>query len=346
MNNKIGQLFEHIKKIRLEQKEREEIRSFLVSKTLNGRHQEQGSNILRAYFINFYRKPMLTLIIALTIAIGGGFSAAAENSLPGDILFPVKIKVNEEVRSAVAITPKAKAKWEIKIVERRLEEAEKLAAKGELKADVSAKIEVNFKAHADKVQKRIAEFKAEDKAELSSNFETSLNAHEAILEKLLNRAVDGKAEIKKIEIKVELEAEKTSKIRRESEIELSEEAEAEVKVETAAQGRLNALENKLDEVEKFIKNMEEKLGAEATAEAKARLEIAKATMAEGKVKFEAGLFGESFKLFQQAHRIAQEAKLLIKAEKELRLNLDAEVKTENKDDKIDLKGSGSLEINL
>ena len=296
---------------------------------------------------------MLAIIIPIIIAISGGVSVAAENSLPGDFLFPVKVKVNEEIRSAIALTPRAKAEWEIKVAERRLEEAEKLSAEGKLKAEVSAKIEENFKAHADRVQERIAKFEAEDKAEVSSQFETSLNAHEAILEKLLNRAVNGKNELKKLEIKVESEADETSKIRKDSELKISEDTDTEVKVETAAQGRLNALENKIAEVEKFIQNMEQKLGVQATVETKARLELAKKMRAEGKVKFEAGLFGEAFKLFQQAHRIAQEAKLLIKVETELKLNMvrdneekqDDEDKDENKQE-LEIEQDGRLEIKL
>ena len=196
MNKELKQFIEELKSVNLESEEKIEIRNFLfsfiekkpanyVSKEILERLKKQRQNILSSYVLSFYKKPMLAIIIPIIIAISGGVSVAAENSLPGDFLFPVKVKVNEEIRSVVALTPKAKAKWEIKVVERRLEEAEKLSAEGRLKAEVSAKIEENFKAHSDRVQERIAEFKAEDRAEVSSNFETSLNAHEAILEKLL-----------------------------------------------------------------------------------------------------------------------------------------------------------------
>ena len=49
-------------------------------------------------------KPMIALIIAaVLIAFSGGTAAAAENTVPGDLLYPVKVKINEVKK----ITPKA-----------------------------------------------------------------------------------------------------------------------------------------------------------------------------------------------------------------------------------------------
>ena len=42
----------------------------------------------------------MTIALIIALVLGGGTSFAAEGSLPGDLLYPVKIGVNEEFRRA------------------------------------------------------------------------------------------------------------------------------------------------------------------------------------------------------------------------------------------------------
>lgn len=63
----------------------------------------------------------LILILAST-----GVSFAAEGTLPGDLLYPVKVNVNEEVRGALTTSNTAKMNWEKERVVRRVEETETL----------------------------------------------------------------------------------------------------------------------------------------------------------------------------------------------------------------------------
>src|SRR3989338_6897994 len=63
----------------------------------------QRSSIVQ-HFVSLVFKPMpIVLIIALVF--GGSASFAAEQALPGDTLYPVKVNVNEEVRGLLAFTP-------------------------------------------------------------------------------------------------------------------------------------------------------------------------------------------------------------------------------------------------
>ena len=54
----------------------------------------------------------------------------AENTVPGDILYPVKVKFNEEVRGSLTFSPYEKVEWETERLERRISEAQLLAAAG------------------------------------------------------------------------------------------------------------------------------------------------------------------------------------------------------------------------
>lgn len=64
---------------------------------------------------------------ALAIALTGGTVAyAAEGSLPGDFLYPVKIHVTEPVIASLSLTDKSRAQWEVRTIDRRLTEAKTL----------------------------------------------------------------------------------------------------------------------------------------------------------------------------------------------------------------------------
>src|SRR3989338_2663664 len=62
-----------------------------------------------AAFLASHIRPMPVIAALLVVAISGGTVAAAETALPGDVLYPVKVHVTEEVQAALATTPKARA---------------------------------------------------------------------------------------------------------------------------------------------------------------------------------------------------------------------------------------------
>lgn len=87
----------------------------------------------------------MPLILALIILLGGGTtSLLANNSLPGDVLYPIKINVNEKVESMLAVTEKGDAEVDASQASRRLKEAEALAAKGKLDKKLNEKIKDSF----------------------------------------------------------------------------------------------------------------------------------------------------------------------------------------------------------
>lgn len=270
------------------------------------------------------QKPMaITLIIVLFL--GGGGAYAAETSLPGDALYPIKIEVNERIRGWAAISGEADAQWEARIAERRLEEAERLAAENRLSMNARTEIESNFEAHAKRAHEHLDQLEANEKidaaVDISSRFETSLRAHTAILERLSVEQESARAEIRPLLIRVRAQTNTAAETRKDTEVKISARAEADVR--TAAEGRLTAAENKIVEVRSFIGRSQ--INAEAKARAEARLTAAEKVVVEGKAKIEAEAYNEAFLLFQQAFRIAQEAKLLITAEQNLNVNFQLDI---------------------
>ena len=177
--------------------------------------------------INFIS--VVAILLLIIILTGGGVAVGAEKALPGDVLYPVKISVNEEVRSWFSISEEAKANWEIKRAERRLEEAEKLAEEGSLNDEVRGHIEANFEAHSQKVKERVEKFRTKENfdaaASLSLNFETALKAHDKVLSNLARTKNSVKVQVKPIRQKIHSEVNDSAKERRTIEIHLKSETD-------------------------------------------------------------------------------------------------------------------------
>lgn len=312
----LEKFFKEARSIRMTKEEKSEVLSYLVRN-----HPPAGHKLWSNKLTNFkliFLKPMpIAIIIALLI--GGGASAAAENALPGDTLYPVKVSVNEHVRGWLAISSEAEAKLQTKLAVRRLDEAEKLAIKDNLDENIRARLEANFQKHADRVKARISELEAKNtpKAlEIASNLQASLDAHARIL-KNLETALNGNVgpRLEKIKLIVEARSHKLNEDRKDREDRIKREPGPET--QAAAEGKLKAVENNIAEIKRFIASHSERFDAEAKAKAEAKLKLAEDILVQGKAKLEAKVFGEAFLLFQKAHSMLREVKVLLTAKVEL-----------------------------
>ena len=90
----------------------------------------------------------VTLLIIVT-----GTSYAAENALPGELLYPFKVNVNEPVRGALLTSTEEKAQWESDKFIRRVEEAEALANEGKLDDASLREVEKRIDGHFEKYER-------------------------------------------------------------------------------------------------------------------------------------------------------------------------------------------------
>ncbi len=254
----------------------------------------------------------IILIIAIIL---GGSGLAAEASVPGNPFYAVKVGVNENVRGLFAFSDKAKAEWDARRAERRLEEVEKLSSRNNLDADVRARLEANFQEFADRAEVRIGELFPDDpeKAfEVAAHFQTSLDTHARILRAIIQLAHPSiRSEAGKLIARVDREEQEVAGQKADAERELRTEQGPDVR--SAAEGKRGAVVNKMREVMRQIERIKAEFGVNAAAQADARLKIAQDTLALGDARFQAGAYGEAFILFQKAHSIAQETQLLIEA---------------------------------
>lgn len=276
----------------------------------------------------------MTAIILLVALIGGGFSAAAERSLPGDSLYPVKVELNENVRAWAAVSAEAEASLQTKLAERRLEEAEKLAVEGTLNADARAKIESEFDAHVQTYKQKLDEFEDKDSAKalsVTSNFKNSLQTHVRIMEDI-SAGVDNETRAHLNGLIDKARAERDNAVRDEEQLEAKVKAEARTYTQTAAQGKMKAAMNKIAEVKGFVDARKETMDDEAKANVEARIRLAEETLAQGKAQLDAGVYGEAFILFQESHNVAQQAKLLVRAKAEFEASAEGSAKMKGNGD--------------
>ena len=117
------------------------------------------------------------------LLIGGTVSFAAEGVLPGNVLYPVKTQVNERVRGLVAVTPQAKAGWDIALVERRLSEMKEVGMLESVPPETKEVARENVMKYTERAQKRITELDDNDDERAlaaAENLARVLQTHETI----------------------------------------------------------------------------------------------------------------------------------------------------------------------
>lgn len=357
MGNRWEKIMESVQGIRLSEKEKTQGRAHLrefMTMTPMKRVESAKTNkqpffsVAHNFLIKKKAMPVFGLVIVMTLA-GTGVTYAAEDAAPGDVLYPVKVHVNENVGSAFAFSEERKAKWEARLAERRLEEAEKLAAKGELDQEMRERLEEKFTKHANKVSERVEKLGErlgpEVKARLNSRFEASLKAHANILSRLAevdDEEADSEEvtnETEELAEVVEEEADNTEEAREEAENEVDKMFNK-PDIQRAVQQRLEVTEKKIVEVSAFIDKKEKDIGEDAANAAREALAEADNLVQEALARVDEGEYGDAFRLVQKAHRLANNAKVLTAAKAKFHIgfpwdDLDQEDKDKGHEDDKD-----------
>src|SRR3989344_1591253 len=111
---------------------------------------------------------MPAIIFALIVALSGGTAAASSNALPGDALYPVKVNVAEKVSGVFKFSDEGRAEYKLKLAERRLEEAERLATAGRLDAEIKNKLEAKFLEQEEHMRGLISKLEERGKSEIAT----------------------------------------------------------------------------------------------------------------------------------------------------------------------------------
>ncbi len=141
--------------------------------------------VLRQQGVSFGKEKYALGVMLGTLIVSGTISVFAQDTLPGDILYPVKTNFNEKIQVVLAVTPEGRAQEQALLATRRLEEAVRLVILGKLSPSLADQTKQAFREHVDDLQSQLSllEKKKEFKtiAAVGVFFQTRIAVHTAVL---------------------------------------------------------------------------------------------------------------------------------------------------------------------
>jgi len=189
MEKQLKQLAKEARNIQMTKGECETTRAFLLEHISQSSSKKEEKRIKSPYakkmLLVFQRSVVFVLIIAISFNLSKPVSA---KSLPGDLLYPIKI-IHEEIEVAKIHNPKKKAEYQIKRAEKRIEEVRKLKKNHKLDSEKEHAVVEKLKEHVEEVHKAVQEIKKEEpKSALEINNELASTLQESV--KVLKEATD------------------------------------------------------------------------------------------------------------------------------------------------------------
>lgn len=187
MYNPLHNVKKEAQKIRLSEKEKAVMRARLFEIMRRKEEGATSTHAIRSPYFFFMPRVAMPVAVLLIVALGGTTTYAAQSSLPGGLLYPIKIYVNEGVVGALAVSEVSKASFHTYVAEERLKEAETLASRGQLGAETALEIETNFNDHVSKADKIATDLEESDLVsgvEVRVALDSSLAAHSMILSRI------------------------------------------------------------------------------------------------------------------------------------------------------------------
>ncbi len=120
----------------LPKRKKKDVQNFFQSQINNGWFWVKASGVTAMFFI---------MVVPLL----------AERSLPGDVLYPIKVSFNEELRGALVSSPYQKIEWETERLERRVSEVKLLADSGKLTTSAEADVAKAMRQHSNAAKQSI-----------------------------------------------------------------------------------------------------------------------------------------------------------------------------------------------
>lgn len=166
-----------LKEIQMDEIEKTEIRDTLVRFMASHPLPQKRSSawfvraqhkILSPYGNNLSRTMSRFGVGALLLVIicGGSLTYASASALPGDLLYPIKINIKENIEASLQTEPEEKLAWQEKRVERRLNEIKDLKVKKDLSPKDVLIAKTVLKEHVADLKNTLAELKETGKEDV------------------------------------------------------------------------------------------------------------------------------------------------------------------------------------
>ncbi len=194
---KLNQAATEIKNIRMTDEEKKHIFENVVNSPVSP-YQGVASpfqfQFIRSVFQGRHLRAVQYVSIACLILLlsGSGVGFAAKGTLPGNALYGVKVNVLEPVNLFFKLSAESRAKYESSLVSARLEEAETLAAKGELDDKSEERLSNLLENHTSALNNYRAKLPTDENTkkvddDIVKDFEHKVNARVESLDKIRSK---------------------------------------------------------------------------------------------------------------------------------------------------------------
>lgn len=133
-------------------------------------HTAQAPVASSSSFVSLFTRSsfgVMKVAFSLALIVGiGSTSFAAQNALPGELLYPVKVTLNENVRSAFALGSDAQAELQASLFVERTDEARTLALQGHGELATSAEVRAGIDAQREKALEAAANASEKTKSKI------------------------------------------------------------------------------------------------------------------------------------------------------------------------------------
>jgi len=334
----IKDIFEYSNKITLTPSEKDGVkRTLLAHMDMNPVRVGLGERLKYQRSQNKFK--LMPLILAILLTFSGGTALAANSALPGDLLYPVKVGMNEKIRGVLAFTSEAEAGYQGDLAVRRIEEIEQLIAEGKLEVTLKEKIEESFEKHSEKTLNLIEELEAkgnfEAAAAVGARFEASLKAHDELIARISDNSEFIRARLESTLERLNSRLDFAAKARVDAETRLeSGESESRDRVEATIEAKVQQSERAIDSAKDDFDQYESKLSDRIKTEVRSRIKSAEESHAQGLIDLGNKDFVAAFIDFQSSLSLTHQAKVMIKSwmSFEVRFNKD-----DNASDRDDLE---------
>src|SRR3989344_1189344 len=287
----------------------------------------------------FVRHSMPAFAAVFVLIIGGGTAAAAEGALPGDILYPVKVHVNEEMRATLTVSPKAKADWQVVRAERRLEEAATLALSGKLDDATRAELDTNLAEHVKVAGENKRQLEDMNDASDASDVDTDIHAVLIARENILDgkRTAKARAAARPEAATLMMSARAVAAEVKDDKASGADEAES--------KGRRTAAKARIEAAKKFLGRLDARLSPDARVQVETNLKEAAEAFSSGETDVSEGNKVEASSHFDSALESATKIEAIVSVSADTNVSETSDAQSDGEEDG-DSGSSGSRSSQL
>lgn len=334
MNDQFKNIRKAFESIKLSQEEKANMKAHIISVVIPSHFYPVTNSVpARLYskwgignygnLIIKHNKFMTALLLAIILAVGGGSSAMAENAVPGDAFYQMKVSVNEPVVGLLTLSKEGKVAWQEKLVERRLGEIQKVVAEGNFSTSTQAEIEARLNAQVDTFTAGAKELSSDknhaiESSELAMRLESALKAHQDILEKAVEEGKVATSTEEKAKDLLSTLKENESQVkgdREEMEVHLGDTAKdgnaSSTMPEVSAINKQAVAEKILDNVKAVYEGEKTGLATSTRKDIEEQLANVDKILAEGKASMALAKFGDAREKFQDVIQASNDTRVEI-----------------------------------